>query len=649
MGASVTFDSRAFKIFHKKHCVAVEYLEDNLYWLDTKGTSLNAHIEGVATSLHTWHQCMGHMSYDALKSHGPSALKGMNVGSSTMHIPTTCHRCKLGKSTHKPFPGSAKTTGRILEIVHSDLAGPMQTKSIQGSSYIATFVDDHSHHAVVYFLRSKDQFAVALQKFLSWAETQTSEKLRALHSDRGGKYMAANVKDILSQREIEHHLTMPGSPQQNGKAERFNRTIMDKAMAMLHTAGLSNGFWKHVVATAVHIYNRTPSRTLKWRTPIETWNPGHVPDVSYFCIFGCKGYMHVSADKRHKLDAKATEVTLVGYEPGSKGYRLWDKHTRSVKLSRDVTFDKSCFPLQQGTETHPTPSTPTPNIIPFFLVLAVPHPTARPPSPRAPSPALSSGSKEDVKNILLDPQMERSVTPPPTHGLALPTTLEQCRLPLTTPPPRQSATRISHTPLSPLTPLLDEPQIPGGFEDRTQCAQLLHEMDSAPRHSGRAHVPNPRYYNADNMALSRRQLGSVELSALVGLSHHLTSRNEAPEATDSKKPAALDSDPSPANSAAPHRRQLSSAELLAAAALVSVGRDPASYKEAMGAADAEEWTATCNYEMNALSKSGTWELVDLPPSCKAVKSKWVFTLKADGRFRARLVAKGSTQIPGIDF
>jgi transposase InsO family protein len=89
---------------------------------------------------------------------------------------------------------------------------------------------------------------------------------------------------------------MPGTPQQNGKAERFNRTILDKAMMMLHTAGLSNGFWEYVISTAVHIYNRSPSQNLNWCTPIEIWNAGHVPDVSYFRVFGCKGYMHVPAD-----------------------------------------------------------------------------------------------------------------------------------------------------------------------------------------------------------------------------------------------------------------------------------------------------------------------------------------------------------------
>src|SRR5712664_2858172 len=183
--------------------------------------------------------------------------------------------------------------------------------------------------------------------------------------------------------------------------------------------------------------------------------------------------MHVPADKRRKLDAKATEVTLVGYEPGSKGYRLWDKHTRSVKLSRDVTFDESCFPSLQGAETHPSPNSPTP--IPFFPVPAAPNPAARPPSPRAPSPAPSMDSEGDVKNILYPPDV-RPITPP-IQGPALPTTPEQRHLPPTTPPPRQSTTRISRQPLSPLTPLLDEPEMPGGFEERVQRAQLLREMD----------------------------------------------------------------------------------------------------------------------------------------------------------------------------
>ena len=109
-------------------------------------------------------------------------------------------------------------------------------------------------------------------------------------------------------------------------------------------------------------------------------------------------------------------------------------------------------------------------------------------------------------------------------------------------------------------------------------------------------MPNPRYFNADNVAQRNRRLGYIEL--------------------------------------------------LAAA---YVGREPASYSEAMRSVAADQWSEACQYEMDALNKNKTWELVDLPPNRKAVKSKWVFKLKADGRYRARLVAKGFTQIPGVDF
>src|SRR5229473_1519491 len=196
-----------------------------------------------------------------------------------------------------------------------------------------------------------------------------------------------------------------------------------------------------------------------------------------------------------------------------------------------------------------------------------------------------------------------------------------------------------------------------------QHAQLLHEMDTAPRHSGCTRVPNPRYYNADNAVLPSRQHNAVNVldvatapaasapSAAYGTS--IASQASPLQATDvvpiartaTATMAALVVCTAPTDEV----RQLALAELLAVAAPAAIGQDPVSYKEAMEAADAEEWAEACQYEMDALLKNNTWELVNLPPGCKAIKSKWVFKLKADGRFCACLVAKGFTQIPGIDY
>jgi hypothetical protein len=167
-------------------------------------------------------------------------------------------------------------------------------------------------------------------------------------------------------------------------------------MAMLHTAGLSYGFWEYAMNMAVHIYNRSPTRTLKWCTPFELWYSGKVPNVSHLCVFRCKGYKHVPVDKCRELDAKAIEVTLIGFKPGAKGYQLWDKQTCSVRLSRDVTFDESSFPSQKGVETLPAPAPETVIATPNLAALLPPLLSIT----RPPSPASSNSSAEDVENLL---------------------------------------------------------------------------------------------------------------------------------------------------------------------------------------------------------------------------------------------------------
>ncbi len=109
----------------------------------------------------------------------------------------------------------------------------------------------------------------------------------------------------------------------------------------------------------MHTYNRTPTRTIGWWTPHELWADGHVLDVSYFCIFGCKAYVHTTEDKCRKLDPRLVKMTLIGYEPGSKGYQLWNTNTRSIILSHNVTFNKQSFPYKEIGQSQALPPQPT--------------------------------------------------------------------------------------------------------------------------------------------------------------------------------------------------------------------------------------------------------------------------------------------------
>ena len=191
-GESVPFHSQGFDSIVNKKVVASGYCEGQLFWVNSNSRALNMHC-GESTTLHTWHQCMGHMSHDTLKSHSPLALQGLDISGADMAIPTLCYGCKTGKLTHKPFPSSFKKATQILKLVHSNLAGPMQTKSLQGFYYTATFMDDYSSHAVVYFLKTKDQFLDTFKKYINWATTQSPNKFGILWFDRGGKYTGAKV------------------------------------------------------------------------------------------------------------------------------------------------------------------------------------------------------------------------------------------------------------------------------------------------------------------------------------------------------------------------------------------------------------------------------------------------------------------------
>ena len=116
--------------------------------------------------------------------------------------------------------------------------------------------------------------------------------------------MSKEQKRYLQECGIEHQTSMPYSPQQNGRAERFQQTIINKAESMWHAAGLSDGFWKHAVGTAVHVYNVTPISKAEFLTPKEMWS-GSKPDISHLRIFGCAAYIHVLKGKRRKLDPKS--------------------------------------------------------------------------------------------------------------------------------------------------------------------------------------------------------------------------------------------------------------------------------------------------------------------------------------------------------
>ena len=161
-------------------------------------------------------------------------------------------------------------------------------------------------------------------------EGPTGERIRILHTDRGGEYVGKEFKRYLMSQQIDHEETDAEAPEQR-VTERQNRTLMDKARSMVAHAGLSKGFWAEAVNTANYLRNRSPCQTLKGHiTPFEAWH-GKKPDIAHFCTFGCIAYAHVPNRKHTKLDDKVERVRFLGYCNGGKGHRQLEEVGNRVK------------------------------------------------------------------------------------------------------------------------------------------------------------------------------------------------------------------------------------------------------------------------------------------------------------------------------
>ena len=163
------------------------------------------------------------------------------------------------------------------------------------------------------------------------------------------EYLSSDFDNFCKLKGIQRHRTAPRNPQQNGIAERMNRTIMARVRCMLLASGVDKKFWGEAVSTAAYLINRSPSSAIDFDIPEARWN-GALPDYTKLEPFGCRAYAHI---KQGKLDARAQRCIFLGYQPGCKAYRLWCTESGNQKLlvSRDVDFNEKLMPCVNKDDT----------------------------------------------------------------------------------------------------------------------------------------------------------------------------------------------------------------------------------------------------------------------------------------------------------
>lgn len=283
--------------------------------------------------LNEWHRKLGHISMSKLKQL-VDLSEGIPVKLSDCKISMVdCSVCLKSKQKRLPFNSVRAKAKRPLEIVHTDVCGPIDTPTHDGMHYYVSFLDDFTHFTQVYLMKSKSEVMNYLKEYVRETEAFFNLKTHKIRCDNGGEYSDKEMKGWCMARGIIIEHTAPYSPQLNGKAERLNRSLMEKARALLFDSALNKEMWGEAVCTAAYLLNRTPTSTLEV-TPYEKWK-NRKPDLSNVQIFGSKAYAK-NLGYLKKLDSRSKEYVFVGYAP--HGYRLWDKEKRKIVVRRDVVF-----------------------------------------------------------------------------------------------------------------------------------------------------------------------------------------------------------------------------------------------------------------------------------------------------------------------
>jgi hypothetical protein len=230
--------------------------------------------------------------------------------------------CALGKYAKTTFPSSDSRSKGILDLVHSDVCGPMSVGSLSGFNYYVTFIDDCSRRMWIYFMKTKDEVFNRFREFKALMENQTGRKVRVLRWNNGGEYTSNEFKDFCREAGIKKELTVPYNLQQNGVAERKNRAIVGAAKAMIHDQDLPMFLWAEACNTTVYIQNKSPHKVLGDKTPEEVLT-GVKPEVGHFVSSGVQCISMYHQEKRTKLEPSGWKGIFVGYNETSKAYRVY--------------------------------------------------------------------------------------------------------------------------------------------------------------------------------------------------------------------------------------------------------------------------------------------------------------------------------------
>ncbi|KAF5753698.1 putative RNA-directed DNA polymerase [Helianthus annuus] len=288
----------------------------------------------------SWHRRMGHIHLRKINHLVKNNLvNGVPVRS--FHLQDICVSCQKGKQTKKSHPlKKINTVSMPLERLHMDLFGPMKHKTTFGDAYCLVVTDDYSRFSWVSFMAHKSQTPGILKDLLTMLENLYSLKVKRIRSDNGTEFKNQVMDEFCTSKGILHEYSSRYTPQQNGVAERKNRTIIETARTMLVESELPIQFWGEAISAACYTLNRVLTVKRHGKTCFELLQK-RKPDLSYLEPFGAPCTM---IEPDGKFGARAIEGFFLGY--ATPNFRVWNLATKKIELWSEVRVQRYTSPVR---------------------------------------------------------------------------------------------------------------------------------------------------------------------------------------------------------------------------------------------------------------------------------------------------------------
>ncbi|GJT08244.1 putative ribonuclease H-like domain-containing protein [Tanacetum coccineum] len=310
--------SPKFKLPDENHILLKIPRQDNMYSFDMKNivpkdslTCLVAKATSEESML--WHRRLGHINFKNINKLVKENLV-RDLPLKRFENDQTCVACLKGKQHRASYKTKAfNPITKPLFMLHMDLFGPTFVSSLMHKKYCLVVTDDYSRFSWVFFLTTKDETSEILKIFIKEVENLVDKKVKIIRSDNGTEFKNKVMDDFCREKGIKREYSVARTPQQNGVAERKNRTLIEAARTMLADSKLPTTFWAEAVSTACYVQNRVLIVKPHNKTPYELFR-GFKPAIGFMKPFGCHVTILNTLDNLGKFDGKLFSNTLQVYK-----------------------------------------------------------------------------------------------------------------------------------------------------------------------------------------------------------------------------------------------------------------------------------------------------------------------------------------------